>query len=248
MIVGGGFVGLEVAENLRDRGLAVTIVELAPQVLAPIDAEMVTYVHDELLAHGIELRLGRSVAELTASSAILDDGESIDADLVIFAIGVRPETTLARAAGLEIGTRGGIVVDESLRTSDPHIWAVGDATEKPDSVLGGATLVPLANLANRQGRRAADAIVGAGATVRVDPQRGGRPGVRAHRGGDRCQRAPIDGGGPRRTRPPHPRQQPRRLLPWSRDDAPQAASSTRPTAGSSAPRASVATGSTSGST
>ena len=160
VIVGGGFVGLEVAENLRERGLAVTIVELAPQVLAPVDAEMVTYVHDELTAHGIELRLGHSVTELTATTAILDDGTSIDADMVIFAIGVRPETSLARAAGLEIGERGGIVVDDTLRTSDPHIWAVGDATEKEDSVLGGASLVPLANLANRQGRRAADAIVG----------------------------------------------------------------------------------------
>ena len=160
VIIGGGFVGLEVAENLCERGLAVTIVELAPQVLAPIDAEMVTYVHDELVAHGIVLRLGHSVTELTATAAVLDDGESIDADLVIFAIGVRPETTLARTAGLEIGPRGGIVVDDTLRTSDPHIWAVGDATEKADSVLGGAALVPLANLANRQGRRAADAIAG----------------------------------------------------------------------------------------
>jgi NADPH-dependent 2,4-dienoyl-CoA reductase/sulfur reductase-like enzyme/rhodanese-related sulfurtransferase len=160
VIVGGGFVGLEMAENLRERGLDVTIVELAPQVLAPVDAEMVAYVHDELLAHDVALRLGHSVVELTASEAVLDDGERLPADLVIFAIGVRPETTLARAAGLSIGERGGIVVDEHLRTSDPHVWAVGDATEKSDSVLGGGALVPLANLANRQGRRAADSIVG----------------------------------------------------------------------------------------
>lgn len=160
VIVGGGFVGLEVAENLRERGLDVTIVELAPQVLAPVDAEMVAYVHDELRAHGVALRLGRSVVELTATAAVLDDGEAVPADLVVFAIGVRPETTLARAAGLAIGSRGGIVVDEELRTSDAHVWAVGDATEKADAVLGGASLVPLANLANRQGRRAADAIVG----------------------------------------------------------------------------------------
>ncbi len=160
VIVGGGFVGLEVAENLRERGLGVTIVELAPQVLAPVDAEMVSYVHDELRAHGVQLRLGRSVTEVTPTTAVLDDGEAVAADVVVFAIGVRPETTLARAAGLAIGDRGGIVVDDALRTSDQHIWAVGDATEKTDSVLGGAALVPLANLANRQGRRAADAIVG----------------------------------------------------------------------------------------
>ncbi len=160
VVVGGGFVGLEVAENLRERGLAVTIVELAPQVLAPVDAEMVTYVHDELVAHGIELRLGRSVTELGPATATLDDGSTLAADLVIFAIGVRPETTLARSAGLELGPRGGIAVDDALRTSDPHVWAVGDATEKEDAILGGAALVPLANLANRQGRRAADAIVG----------------------------------------------------------------------------------------
>lgn len=160
VIVGGGFVGLEMAENLRGRGLDVTVVELAPQVLAPIDAEMVTYVHDELLANGVALRLGHSVSSLTDDAAVLDDGEVLAADVVIFAIGVRPETTLARGAGLAIGERGGIVVDASLQTSDPHIWAVGDATEKSDSVLGGGALVPLANLANRQGRRAADAIVG----------------------------------------------------------------------------------------
>ena len=160
VVVGGGFVGLEVAENLRERGLAVTIVELAPQVLAPLDAELVVHVQDELRANGVQLCLGHGVTEIRPTTVVLDDGTELDAEMLIFAIGVRPDTTLATAAGLELGPRGGIVVDDQLRTSDPHIWAVGDAVEKRDLVTGDAALVPLANVANRQGRRAADAIAG----------------------------------------------------------------------------------------
>jgi NADPH-dependent 2,4-dienoyl-CoA reductase/sulfur reductase-like enzyme/rhodanese-related sulfurtransferase len=160
VVVGGGFIGLEMAENLRRRGLAVTIVELADQVLAPLDPELAVLVADELAAHGVGLRLGTALAAVGADTVALTDGGVLPADLVLLAIGVRPETGLARAAGLAIGPRGGIVVDEHGRTSDPRIFAVGDAVEKVDAVDGGPVLVPLANVANRQGRRVADAIAG----------------------------------------------------------------------------------------
>ncbi|WP_412751506.1 FAD/NAD(P)-binding oxidoreductase [Krasilnikovia sp. M28-CT-15] len=152
VVVGGGFIGLEAAENLTRRGLAVTVVELGSQVLAPLDAEMVAAVHAELTAHGVGLRLGVGLSKVLPDAVELADGQLLDADVVLLAIGVRPETGLARAAGLSIGARGGIVVDEAMRTSDPYIYAVGDAVEKPDAVGGGPALIPLANTANRQGR------------------------------------------------------------------------------------------------
>lgn len=159
VVVGGGFIGVEAAENLRHRGLDVTVVELAPQVLAPLDTEMVTGVHAELRAHGVDLMLGSGLAKILPDTVELADGRVAPADLVVLAIGVRPETSLATAAGLTIGPRGGIAVDESMRTSDPHVYAVGDAVEKPDH-LGGTSPIPLANTANRQGRLVADAIAG----------------------------------------------------------------------------------------
>jgi NADPH-dependent 2,4-dienoyl-CoA reductase/sulfur reductase-like enzyme/rhodanese-related sulfurtransferase len=160
VVVGGGFIGVEAAENLRHRGIEVSIVELAPQVLAPLDAEMVTAVHAELRAGGVELALGVGLAKILPEAVELADGRLLPADLVVLAIGVRPETALARQAGLGIGPRGGIAVDETMRTSDPNIYAVGDAVEKSDLVSGEAGLIPLANTANRQGRLAADAIAG----------------------------------------------------------------------------------------
>ena len=168
-VVGGGFVGVEAAENLRHRGLEVTLVELAPQVLAPLDAEMVAPVHDQLRANGVDLALGVGLGKVLPEAVELADGRVVPADLVILAIGVRAETSLARAAGLEIGPRGGIAVDASMRTSDPSIFAVGDAVEKPDH-LGGTSPIPLANTANRQGRLVADAI--AGRPVRLGPRVG----------------------------------------------------------------------------
>ncbi|HET9518346.1 MAG TPA: FAD-dependent oxidoreductase [Actinoplanes sp.] len=171
VVVGGGFIGLEAAENLTRRGLAVTVVELGPQVLAPVDPEMVAAVHAELVAHGVDLRLGVGLAKILPDAVELADGQVLAADVVLLAIGVRPETGLARAAGLTIGARGGIAVDAQLRTSDPCIYAVGDAAEKPDAVTGEAALIPLANTANRQGRLVADAI--AGRPVRL----GGRVGT-----------------------------------------------------------------------
>ncbi len=164
VIVGGGFIGLEMAENLIHLGLDVTVVEMLPQVMPPIDAEMVTPVHDFLRSKGIKLALGAAVAGFTGSEGHLEvltkDGPSHPADIVILSIGVRPETFLAKAAGLTLGERGGIRVDEQMRTSDANIWAVGDAVEVQDRVTGMWTLLPLAGPANRQGRIAADAICG----------------------------------------------------------------------------------------
>lgn len=160
VVVGGGFIGLEVTENLLARGLAVAIVEAAPQVMAPIDPEMVEPVHARLRAHGVDLRLATSVTAIGPDTVTLSDGAQLPADLVVAAIGVRPDTTLAQAAGLEIGELGGIRVDGRFRTSDPRIYAVGDAVEKRDAQDGSAGLVPLANTANLQGRRVADVIAG----------------------------------------------------------------------------------------
>jgi NADPH-dependent 2,4-dienoyl-CoA reductase/sulfur reductase-like enzyme/rhodanese-related sulfurtransferase len=160
VVVGGGFIGLETAENLARAGLAVTIVELAPQVLAPLDAELAQLVADELDQHGVGLVLGTALAKVLPDAVELTDGQVLPADIVVLAIGVRPETTLARASGLAIGPRGGISVDERLRTSDPHVYAVGDAVEKTDLLSNEPVLVPLANIANRQGRMVADDIAG----------------------------------------------------------------------------------------
>jgi NADPH-dependent 2,4-dienoyl-CoA reductase/sulfur reductase-like enzyme/rhodanese-related sulfurtransferase len=160
VVVGGGFIGLEMAESLRERDMDVTVVELAPQVMAPLDPEMAAIVAAELRRNGVQLALGVQVTEVRAETVVLSDGRELDADLVIMSIGVRPDVTLARAAGLELGPRGGIKVDAQMRTSDPHIFAVGDAVDKSDATTGEPTLVPLANSANRQGRLVADVIAG----------------------------------------------------------------------------------------
>jgi NADPH-dependent 2,4-dienoyl-CoA reductase/sulfur reductase-like enzyme/rhodanese-related sulfurtransferase len=160
VIVGGGFIGLEMAENLAGNGLGVTVVELAPQVLAPLDPELAVLVAEELELNGVTLVLGAALTKVLPDTVELTDGQVLPADVVVLAIGVRPETTLARSAGLAIGPNGGILVDEALRTSDPRIYAVGDAVEKTDQLSAEPVLVPLANLANRQGRMVADHIAG----------------------------------------------------------------------------------------
>ena len=160
VVIGGGFIGVEIAENLVHKGVPTTVVEAAPQVLAPLDPEMATLVAKEMRKHGITLHLGVSAKDVTATSVVLSDETVLDAELVIMAIGVRPDTALAKAAGLTIGTRGGIEVDDFNRTSNHDIYAVGDAAEKTDAIDGSATLVPLANLANRHGRVVADHIAG----------------------------------------------------------------------------------------
>lgn len=164
VVIGGGFIGLEMAENLRHRGLRVTLVEMLPQVLPPLDFEMAAILHHHLVEQGVDLCLADG---LTAIEEGLDglivttqSGRKIDADLVVLAIGVRPETGLAAKAGLELGVRGTIVVDEHMRTSDPDIYAVGDAVQVIHPITGKPSFIPLAGPANRQGRIAADHICG----------------------------------------------------------------------------------------
>ena len=164
VIVGAGFIGLEMAENLVRRGLSVSVLEMLNQVMPPLDPEMARPVQQHLEQHGVTTALGDGVAGFESLDGHLvvhtQSGASHVGDLVILAIGVRPETGLAKSAGLTLGERGGIRVDEHMRTSDPHIWAVGDAVEVRDVVTGQWALIPLAGPANRQGRVAADVICG----------------------------------------------------------------------------------------
>jgi NADPH-dependent 2,4-dienoyl-CoA reductase/sulfur reductase-like enzyme/rhodanese-related sulfurtransferase len=165
VVVGGGFIGLEMAENLTERGFEVTVIELADQVLGPLDREYGQLVTDFLALHGVRVVLGDGVAGFAQGEddslvVSTQSGRSFPADLVILALGVRPDTTLAKMADLEVGDLGGIRVDEHMRTSDPDIFAVGDAVEVKDFVTGQWSLVALAGPANRQGRIAADVIAG----------------------------------------------------------------------------------------
>jgi NADPH-dependent 2,4-dienoyl-CoA reductase/sulfur reductase-like enzyme/rhodanese-related sulfurtransferase len=167
VVIGGGYIGLELVEQLKRRGLEVALVEALPQVLAPLDPEMAAWLHAELRARGAALHLGDPVAAFEppgqdesarASVVVLRSRRRLPADLVILGLGVKPDVTLARAAGLVIGDLGGIRVNDRLQTSDPAIYAVGDAIEVRDFVTGQWSLVPLAGPANRQGRIAADNI------------------------------------------------------------------------------------------
>jgi NADPH-dependent 2,4-dienoyl-CoA reductase/sulfur reductase-like enzyme/rhodanese-related sulfurtransferase len=160
VVIGGGFIGVEIAENLMHRGIKTSLVEATPQVLAPLDPEMATLVSKEMALQGVELHLADGVSSIDAQTVTLSSGAVLPAALVILAIGVRPDTALAKAAELKIGERGGIEVDDFNRTSDHDIYAVGDAAQKSDALDGTATLVPLANLANRHGRVVADHIAG----------------------------------------------------------------------------------------
>ena len=170
VVVGAGFIGLEAAENLRARGLGVTVVELCDQVLPTLDREMAVFLSQELAALGIDQRLGRRVAAFEPSAqalqVVLDDGARLPADLVILSVGVKPNTELAGAAGLALGPRGHLVVDEHLRTSDPAIYAAGDAIEVADPIAGGRTAIPLAGPANRQARIVAENIAGRASVYR----------------------------------------------------------------------------------
>lgn len=163
VVIGAGFVGLEIAENLAHRGISVTVVELADQVLSAIDSEMAIRIEQRLTNAGVTVLTGTQATAITAD-AVVTEGvhgtQEVAADLVVAAIGVRPDAGLAVDAGLEIAANGGIAVDEAMRTSDPHIYAVGDAAAKADAFSDDPTLIPLANLANRHGRRVADAITG----------------------------------------------------------------------------------------
>ena len=164
VVVGAGFIGLELVENFVKRGIATTVVELQDQVLPPFDKEMTTPIVETLLAKGVAVLLGQSAEGFEDAPdglvVRLKSGQRLSAQLVILGVGVRPENKLAVDAGLEVGPRGGIRVNDHLQTSDPNIYAVGDAIEVKDVVSGDPTQVPLAGPANRQGRIAADNIFG----------------------------------------------------------------------------------------
>ena len=164
VVVGGGFIGLEMAENLTERGVNTTIVEMLDQVMPSLDYEMATLIHDHLEAKNVELELENSVKSFTkAGDRILvsmEKGREIECDLVLLSVGIRPENKLAVQADLKIGPTGGIAVDNTMRTSDPNIYAVGDAVEVRDFVTGFPTLTALAGPANKQARIAADNALG----------------------------------------------------------------------------------------
>lgn len=160
VVIGGGYIGLEAVENLHRRGAHVTLVQRGPQILSPLDPEMAAPVADHLREAGIELLLDTTVTGAEGSALILSDGSTLEADLVIEASGVRPETALALSAGVALGPTGGIAVDGQQRTNRKTIYAVGDGVEKIDGLTSEPTLVTMAGLANRHGRTAADAIAG----------------------------------------------------------------------------------------
>lgn len=163
VVIGGGFIGIEVAENLHEKGIFTTLVEGADQILLPLDYEMAAIVHSHMKDKNVELYLSDKVERFEDRGdhtvVYLGSGRRLQADMVVLAIGVRPETTLARSCGLELGSTGGIRVDSHLQTSDPDIYAVGDAIEVTQFISGRQALIPLAGPANRQGRMAADNIV-----------------------------------------------------------------------------------------
>lgn len=158
IVVGGGFIGLELAENLVHRGIRTTLVEALPQLMPTLDVEMAWPLVERARLKGLEVKLQAQVTQITAEGVTVASGEHLAADFTVVAVGARPNTELAIAAGLTMGDAGGVRVDDQQRTSDPHIWAVGDVAEKPRP--DGHSLVPLAGLANRHGRLAADSIMG----------------------------------------------------------------------------------------
>ena len=162
VVIGAGFIGLEMAENLRKRGLNVTIVEKAPHVLPPLDEEMAAFVQAELLKNGIQVITSQSATrfEDKGKVIVLENGQKIASDVTILSVGVQPENALAQAAGIELGLRGGILVNERYETSQPDIYAVGDAIVVKQEIIGEDALISLASPANRQGRQVADVIAG----------------------------------------------------------------------------------------
>ena len=172
VIIGGGFIGLETSENLVKRGISVTIIEMLPQVMPPVDPEMAVPLQEHLKANGVILHLGDSVAKFelgqnTDNLVVTTKAEKkFECEMALLAVGVRPEVSLAKQAGLEIGALGGIRVTNQMRTSDENVWAVGDAVEVRDFVTGDWSLIPLAGPANRQGRIAADVILGRDSSFR----------------------------------------------------------------------------------
>ena len=162
VVIGGGFIGLEIAENLCERGVEVTIVDKGNQVMAPIDFEMAQIVHTHIREKGVHLLLEENVSAILeqGNKVRLDSGKELEADMILLAIGVKPESMIAKEAGLDVGVNGAIKVNEHMQTSDPSIYAVGDVIEVKDYIHGTDTYIPLAWPANRQGRLVADHIHG----------------------------------------------------------------------------------------
>lgn len=164
VVAGGGFIGLETAENLRELGVEVTIVQLLPQLMAPFDSDMASFIHSEVRKHGVKLALGRKVEDIYDENekivVALENDEPLTADMVVLAIGVAPDTSLAESAGLQLGVKNSIVVNDRMETSCPDIYAVGDAVQVKHFVSNEDTLISLAGPANKQGRIAADNICG----------------------------------------------------------------------------------------
>jgi len=167
VVIGGGFIGVEIAENLQERGVETTLVEMLPQLLPPLDVEMSQPLTDTMICNGINVLLNNGVTEIKRTrdaqdhhvnkvfNVTLKDGSVIETELVIMSVGVRPNSSLAKEAGLDVNERGGIIVNNNLETSNPDIYAVGDAIQVNDPICGGSTMIPLAGPANRQGRMAA---------------------------------------------------------------------------------------------
>lgn len=159
VVIGGGYIGVEMAENLKEAGLHVSIVELADHLIAPLDFDMAADVHRYIQSKGMELYLNNGVKAIDGHTVVLQNGE-LQADMVILSVGVRPETAIAKACGIGTNSRGSILVDRNMKTNIPSIYAVGDAVEVRDFVSGKPAFIPLAGPANKQGRIAADNIVG----------------------------------------------------------------------------------------
>lgn len=166
VVVGGGFIGIEMAENFVHTGINISVIELGNQILAPIDLDMAAYVQNHMRDNSVNLILSDGVKAFEEEEIVLNSGKKIPYDIAILAIGVKPETSLAKEAGLEIGSRGGIVVNEFMQTSDAHIWAAGDSVEIKDFVDDSSTIIPLAGPASRQGRIIADNISGLKSTYK----------------------------------------------------------------------------------
>jgi NADPH-dependent 2,4-dienoyl-CoA reductase/sulfur reductase-like enzyme/rhodanese-related sulfurtransferase len=160
VVVGGGFIGLEMTEALAKRGMKVSVVEMMPHVMGIMEAEIAGFIQEELVSYGVDLYTNKALSEVGTSSVLLNDGTEVKADMVLMSVGVRPTLKLAQDAGLEMGAAGGLLVDSTLKTSDDNIYAAGDMIELEHRVLGKKVRIPLAGPANRQGRIAAENALG----------------------------------------------------------------------------------------
>ena len=226
VVVGGGYIGIEMVEALRHRGMEVTLVEALDQVMAVLDREMARQLEDHMEVHGTRVLLSsKAVGFADADGRVVVDlgDEQITTDIVILAVGVRPESSLAKAAGLMLSERGAVVVDEQMRTSDPSIFGVGDSVQVTDTVTGEAVVVPLAGPANRQGRIAADVISGRDSRYSSTQGTGIVKVFDLTAGMTGATERTLDAARPLLHQGPHPPERPRLLLPGHARHAPQGA-------------------------